>query len=232
MNRKVRNESGEFVIESTFLMFITIMMVFFVINVGGIYYNRVVVTAVANESANAVAAIYGNNYKEPFMNFTDSDSVSSRNPYRYAFLGTKHIRENTEEKGKWYACYLLSKTELNRDNKKTTKKDFDGVKVECVDCHALDAVKVQVSITREYPVLTVNPTKALNVPGMSSYYTVKAEGGAVCYDLLHQMNSIGLKKQLFAKADDKSTIISIIDNAANALNNGCKAINFIIEKFK
>lgn len=201
MREKTDRESGVVVVEATFVVVIAILIFFFTVNVSVVYHNRLVATAVANEAASGVAEVYGCVGKEPFYAYTDSGYFKGRNIYRYlderlsAESGELALRlkinTSAEEKGKWYASYLISHTEFNSADK-ARKMNFDDIVVECGKSeHGINVLTV--TIKREYPVFIMNPVSFF---GLDPTYTVKAKGTAVCYDVIHQINAVSFAREV------------------------------------
>ncbi len=207
-----KRESGEAMIEAVYVVVISMMIIFFVINVAVVYHNRIVVTAAADEAASGVAEIYGSPRKEPFFNHTAPDYFARRNVYRYVFedlLGSiVGHKKMTEEKGKWYASYLLYKNEFSTDTEEN-RKDFDGIRVTCKDDGGWGLATVTVEIEREYPVFIINP---MSFFGLDPEYTVSASGSAVCTDPVYQMNSYSFAQELCEKADSSTPIGEILQD--------------------
>ena len=182
-------------IEAVYLVVIAILVIFFSINVGVIYYNRIVLTSVANEAANAVAEVYGCEGKEPFYAFTASDHFIGRDIYRH-FPGLKgfDLKNATEKKGKWYTSYLVHHSEFVAEK----NMDFSDVTVSCEE-NNIGLQMVTVSIKREYPVFILNPASFFDL-GLK--YEVSANGNAVCYDIIHQINLMSLEKEIENKIDE------------------------------
>lgn len=207
-----KRESGEAMIEAVYVVIISMMIIFFVINVAVVYHNRIVVTAIADEAAGSVAEIYGSPRKEPFFNHTAPDYFARRNVYRYvlegavgSFFGHKAM---TEEKGKWYASYLLYKNEFSTETEKN-RKNFDDIQVTCKDEGGWGLATVTVEIERKYPVFILNP---MSFFGLDLEYTVRASGSAVCYDPIYQMNSYAFTQELCEKADGLTPVTEILQD--------------------
>lgn len=215
-------ESGEVMVEAIYVVVIAIMVIFFAINVGVVYHNRIVVTAVANEAASGVAGIYSGLYKEPFYAYTAPAVFQGIDPYRYWKYGdTWETRAKlkmdsaAEDKAKWYASYLVYESEF------TTNKelDFSGISVTCAD-NGIGLKTLSVTVKRSYPVFIMNPVSFF---GLDPEYDAEATGTAVCYDVIHQMNSIALADEIENKLGDNiimesiGKILDIIDKVQQIL---------------
>lgn len=208
-------ESGMIMIEAVYVVVIAIMIIFFSVNVAAIYHNRIVVTAVANEAASGIAEIYGCTGKEPFYAYTGPDHFTS-NVYRYLSDGLTTLRGTGEKKGKWYAAYLLSKTEFNTDK----KEDFSNIEVACGK-NDLGIETVTVTINRSYKVFIANPASFF---GFDPEYEVFAVGRAVCYDPVHQINVMSLKHEIMNAVDSSTPILREVDRVLELIK---KIVDFM-----
>lgn len=166
-------------IEAIYVVVIAVMMIFFLINVGFLYYNRMVVTAVADEAAASIANQYGHTGREPFFAYVESGAFRGMDPYRH--LWRDKLETSVVSKGKWYASYLLSELEWTKEE----RADFDDVTV-VFGKNDMGMDTVSVTIDTSYPVLSFEP---MSFFGLETEYQVKATGVAVCYDPIYQMNA-------------------------------------------
>lgn len=185
--KPVKDEDGMIMVEAIYVVVITIIVIFFAINIGIIYHNRIVVTASANEAASGVARIYSRLDKEPFYGYMDKEDFKTINPYRYLRYGNSYV-DVTERKAKWYASYLVYQSEF------AVQKDmvFDGVVTDCKK-NGIGQQMLSVTITRKYPVFDMNPVVFF---GLDPQYEVSATGTAICYDPIYQMNQIAFVDEI------------------------------------
>lgn len=201
---KKNPESGIVMIEAVYVVVIAIMVIFFTINIGVIYHNRIVLTSIANEAANGVAEVYGSANKEPFYNFTEYGYFREKNVYRYFGTGKSSLDSMAERKAKWYASYLVYEHEFSVEK----SMDFSGIEVTCKK-NDINMQTLTVTIKRTYPVFIINPAAFW---GLDPEYTIQVSGTAVCYDVIHQMNSMAFKNELTDRLDGVSTIVKIIQD--------------------
>lgn len=203
-----REENGEMMIEAIVVVVTAVVLIFFTMNVGIMYHNRNVLHAIANESATAIANVYDSIGKEPFYGYTDPAFFAGRDAYRHT--GFK-LENKAEEKGKWYASYLVNEYEFS-----TKKMDFSGITVDC-ERNDLGQRVVKVCIKKKYPVFVAMPSEVF---GLDLRYEIETEGIAVCYDVLHQMNAVTLIDEMQSHVVDKSLVLSSV-----------KAISDMVEAF-
>lgn len=204
-------ESGLVEIEAIYVVVISIMMIFFTINVGVVYHNRMVVTAAADEAAAGVAEVYGCAGKEPFYAYVGPDYFEGRDVYRYLFGGKNKLNETAVKKARWYASYLIYESEF------TTKKSTDFMKDVTVKCeeNALGLRTLSVTIEREYPVFVLNPASFW---GLDPHYTARATGTAVCYDVIHQINTVSFMQETIQRVDNGLGLTKMTELLNDALD--------------
>lgn len=210
-----KEQSGMIMVEAVYLVIITMMVVLLTANFATLYHNRIVLTSVANETANAIAEIYGNVSKEPRYAYTGPSSFYGNNVYRY--INRNKLIDIAEKKGRWYGSYLLYESEFtkrNYDADGTILDSFDELNVTC-EKNTLGLWEIKVTINKTYPAFLSFPAKFL---GYGLEYKVKAEGKAICYDILHQMNSMSMMKEIQSKADSSFKLLDGIDKILETIN--------------
>lgn len=212
-----KEQSGMVMIEAIYVLLIAIMVVFLTANFAVLYHNRLVLTSVANETANAVAEIYGSVSKEPKYAYAGPGYFYGRDVYRHYSYRQKALELGAEKKAKWYGSYLLYESEFadrEHDANGAITDSFDDLNVTC-EKNELGLWEVKVSIEKSYPVFLNFPSQFF---GMNLEYAVKAEGKAICYDIIYQMNSMALVKELQNKFDSSLKLFDGIDKILETIN--------------
>lgn len=202
-----KNEEGMVMVEAIYIVVIAIALIFFIFNVGAVYYNKIVLSGIANEAANSLATTYSVPGKDPFYMVIEEQDIISHNPYRYLTYGTyghDNFESVVRNKGTWYTSYLVYEQEYNT----TDVMDFSGISVECDDKLGVGKV-VTVNIKRGYPAFILFPIVFWE---MDQEYELQATGKAVCYDVIHQMNGIALSHEI-------QNSLSGLDDVAGIINN-------------
>ncbi len=194
--KREENEEGMIMVEAIYVVVITIVVIFFAINVGVVFHNRMVVTAVADEAAASVAEVYKALDKEPFYAYTDADDFQHIDPYRYLNFGGIY-KTTTESKAKWYASYLIYNSEFAAQR----SKNFEDDVVTKLEKNRIGQQVLHVTIKRKYPVFDMNPVAFF---GLDPEYEAEATGTAVCYDVIHQMNKTAFIDELQDKVADNA----------------------------
>jgi len=210
--RREEYEDGMIMVEAVYVVVIAIMVIFFGFNVAVMYHNRIILTAIADEAAASVANTYGVPGKDPFYSYMDEEDYKKWDPYRYLTFGADMFNKAVEKKGKWYASYLVWKNEFRAEE----NMDFSGIKVNCKKNFASGVMQVTVEITRKYPAFTMNPVVFF---GLEPEYTVNTTGTAVCYDVVHQMNTIAYTSELLTKAETKIPGLDILNAAMKVITS-------------
>lgn len=223
--RDDKKENGELTIEATIVMVVTMVVVFFIINMGFVVYHKQMVTAVATRTASDMSYIYGDRYKEPFFGYMIEDYFADTSPFRYMGI-TNNLKIKNEQKARWYACYFLSIYEMADSKKQYTKVGesynlvdksdrFSGVQAS-VGTNSLNQREITISIDMQYPVLALNPLVLFE---FDPKYEVSATATATCIDPMHDMMISRLYSQIYTRVVSKSYAASGINSIAAGLNN-------------
>lgn len=220
---KLVEEKGEFTIEATIVMIVTMAVIFLIINMGFVIYHKQMVTAVATKTASDVAYIYGESYKEPFYGYMKEDYFKSCNPYRY-FLDLGGLENTNIIKARWYACYYLSQYQFGKEGSYIKQGDkyefhntngfYDGVKIN-VGKNAVGQKELTVDIEITYPVFTLNPVFFL---GIEPNYNCYATATAICIDPMHDMMTTKLYQEVYNKIIGDSYTLQGVNQLATAVN--------------
>ena len=220
MKNFIKNENGELVVESVIVLVTSLMAIFILINASLFSYQRGNVVATANQVASDIAATYAYSHTEPYIGYVSKDKLIYRNYFRY--LNIDKYNKQEAKKVKWYAFTLLTRNELlikpgveNRtgDVSVTFSDSYYGYK------------KVKVKIERTYPVLAVNP---MEIFGIKPEAKCRAEGNAICYDMLDYMAmEHGTEEVKYRLLKD-----SLIESVAGAINGIWDLVDTISEIVK
>jgi len=211
----MKEDNGVVMIEAVYVVIIAIVMIFFLMNVGFVYYNRMVVTAIADEAAVSIANNYGYTWKEPFYSYMGENAFRGMDPYRH--MNEAKLKKSVETKGKWYASYLLSDLEWSKEE----RTDFSDVTVVYGE-NDMGMKTVTVTIKTDYSVFSAAPSAFL---GLGSDYGVEAVGVAVCYDPLYQMNTTAFVSEMEKKIVSGTA-------AGKIVNTLCSMVESVIEQMR
>ena len=110
MLKKLKKQDGDVIVESTIVLSIVIVFIFFLLMLGFYLFQKMSVYIIANDTAYTVASIYSYNAKDPIEGYiSPNDYTDTGNLYRYLVNSiTSTFGENkNENKGRWYAYYSL-----------------------------------------------------------------------------------------------------------------------------
>lgn len=209
---KLVEEKGEFTIEATIVMIVTMAFFFMIMNISFFIYHMQIASSEANRVATDIAAVYGKPYKEPFYGYMDELYFMDCSPYRY--WGTGLESKNTQ-KARWYACYYLSKNQFEQETSETKGTGYYSGVSATVGKNSIGQREITVKIYLEYPVFAMNP---LGVFGIDPYYEVGGNGKAICIDPLHDMNCTKVYDEIYKKVSGFSTTTIIISNLCEIIN--------------
>lgn len=108
------SQSGEIVIEATFVVTICIFIIFTMISMGMYLYQQAVVRIAAEQTAADMAMAYPHLDKEPYYNYTNYYDFMDDHTYRNTFYSLK-MRNINKDKACWYTYGVLSRMTLRED---------------------------------------------------------------------------------------------------------------------
>lgn len=106
--RKLKDQSGEIMLESTIVLTITIMMLVWVLGLGFLYYQGYLVTTVTNDAAVKIANTYTNPTSDIVMGYVALDDFCERDLYRNE--NSQSLLSVNQAKAEKYITYQLEKT--------------------------------------------------------------------------------------------------------------------------
>ncbi len=173
---KKKTESGELVIEASFIVTFAVMLITVMICIGMAMYHQTLVTVMAHQTASHIATVYGNKLKDPFTGYVDPDkvyqSVTYSNMKNDAYLNV------LEQKAMIYAKYRLRSSRILAEESST-------VDVEIIrKPNELLKNQIKVVIENSYDV----PLVGFFVD--NSLITFSSSGTADCADILEYMPGI------------------------------------------
>lgn len=123
--KKDASESGEIVIESTFVVTICIFLLMTMLSMGMYLYQTAVVRVTAEKTASDMAMVYPHIKKDPYYNYTNYYDFTEIDPYRGMLLqGMINWTENTR-KAEWYAFGLLDRYSIRKGEYKDARIDVE-----------------------------------------------------------------------------------------------------------
>lgn len=212
---KEKNEKGSLVIEAVIVCVVTIMVIFGLMVMSILIYEKQSLQILADETAVEVANIYSNLSKDPFYGYVNSEEFYNTDLYRNLFKDSTYETQNIT-KAKWYAAYRMADTMLLEGKKEPE------ITVKIVDKPSDIMVKqMAVTLKKEYDV------PILGYFGIDKNVTFEATGYADCYDMIEYINFTDLVVDGAKKLEETFGVDKIGDAAANFR----KAVAFLQKLF-
>ena len=108
MNKRVKKEAGEIMLESTIVMVIVMLMLVWIWGVGFIYYQKYTVRIATNEVACKIANTYSSPTSDPITAYISRGEVQNR-----ALYFSSETTETNKIRADGYANYIMEKSNFN-----------------------------------------------------------------------------------------------------------------------
>lgn len=194
MKRKLNaNESGVLILEATFGLFITMVVMMFLLSIGLLLYQRVLVTVVANQTANDIAQVY------KLWDVSDNGSLTKEDVTDIKiFRGFRKDKFDAKNTKKAYA-YISSRL------KQTSLAPPDGmldVTVETVH-DDIGRNHYEITVTQKYVFLFGD---ILNMMGLRGYDEISTVSRVEAKDMTGYISTVKLYKYLAKKTENNSFV--------------------------
>lgn len=204
---KIKDERGAVILESTYCILISIIVLMFIISFGFFLYQNAMVTVVANEVAEEVSQTY------KLRNVSDSSSISSSDissigHYRYLFFSDSFNTKNAV-KAKNYANIRLSKTSLAEEEGSLS------VNVETI-VDDIGRRHYEVTVSQKYSFLLGD---LLSFIGQKDVQTISRTVYVESSDVLSYINTVKATKYGIGELSDKFESTQAIDKAISLLKS-------------
>ena len=179
IKKKLSDESGNTVIEASFIVTITLFVIFFLLLLGFVYYQKTLFQTVANQTSTSIARTYTYRYKDPAVGYIDIKQLHDLGLKDSAYwLGGSNSGKNTIEKeeAKKLLKHLESQGRLLKCQKNSMKTD---VKIRKSDALFFQN-EITVSIEAKYYIPFI---RLLGVE-TDGLVLAKASSRAICADIL------------------------------------------------
>ena len=204
---KIRKERGSVMLESTYCILISVIVLMFIMSFGFFLYQHTVVTIVANEVAEEVAQTY------KLRNVTDSSTVTSSDisdigKYRYLFFSDSFNTKN-EAKITTLANVRLTKTSLN---------EMDGrinINVETV-VDDIGRRHYEVTVSQRYTFLL---GELLAFIGQSDSQIIERTSYVESPDVLNYVNTVKATQYGMDELSENVGFLGVIDSAISLLHS-------------
>ena len=207
---KRKNENGEVVVEASIVVTLVVIIITAMLYTGMILYQQTLVSVMANQTASNIAQVYGNNLKDPFTGYVDSDSVYQS--ITYSNMKTDAYMNVIEQKANVFARYRLKSSRILATG--NTSVEVDIVKKP----NELLKSQVVVTIHDRYDIPLVAMFGANNIVEFAS------SGRADCVDILEYINGVEAvgnpeESNVSFLPDSDNCVITFIPNRAEPSNS-------------
>lgn len=188
-----KREDGELMVEAVIVFVIAVMVVFMLMNIALFTYQKIHISATANQAAADIANIYSETEADPFRSCINTSQLYFRKPYRYiGKAGSTGLDQEQKKKAEWYAEYLMSKNDILVKPSHSNDSNKNCITVQINKNTELGQRQLVLEIKRTYPLLAVNPLKYF---GLDLEYTYSATGYAQCYDMIDYINTANMTQE-------------------------------------
>lgn len=206
-----KSEKGELMIESMIIVILTLFLLIWILAVGFIYYQKNLVTTIANDAAVKVAATYSDPSMDLIMGYTSVEDFSNRPLYRNYTTGK--LKTANEKNAQAYVRYMLKRT-----NFLGTIEDLEAdvdVKLRLVlDSPMRKHVEVTTTCTFQTPFGEV-----FSLFGMDREITYQSTGYADCTDLADYLATTDFAARLAGGKVVKSKVLDCLNSIIKLYNN-------------
>lgn len=207
MSHTRKNESGEIMLEGMIVVLITTLMLVWVLGVGFIYYQKYLVTTIANDAASKVAATYSNPGSDIIMGYISTEDFAGRDLYRG--FSNNSLFDVNQGKASNYVEQRLNAT------------NFAGT---------IKEVNVELSLNKDSPLrkhVTVKTTCTFNTPfglgleifGMDGEHTYEAYASADCTDISDYISTVDFAASQLGGGAVKSKVLTLINSLIKLFNH-------------
>lgn len=196
MKKKTDFESGEIVIEATFVVTICIFAIFAMISMGMYLYQQAVVQVAAEQAAADMALVYPHLDKEPAYGYTNYYDFMNDHTYRNT-LTSKEMRGTNADKAAWYAYGLLSRMTLREDEYRNATVHVS------IESSGVIERYVVVEISQDYTLPLSGSVFGLF--GVPEKLPISASASAKVFDMSDMMSSYNF---VMGIADDLTEVVS------------------------
>lgn len=205
----MREENGEMIIEASIIMPLVLIVYGVMLFLALLMYQKIVVTVSANESANAVAAVYSSPYKDPEIGYVGPQELSERDFLYREIFTLSSLQTGSQRKAEWYTYYLLSKRRLLK---------ADDVKVSAEikrESGTIMQKNVCITVTEKYKIPLVG------ILGIDNEVAFTSTSAAQCQDFISYINMTDFAwEQIdYYNILNDSKIVSVIKKTIELIKN-------------
>lgn len=204
------NDKGEIMLESLIVYSVTLLLLFFILAIFSVLYQRWNIQTIANETATRMAQTYRFSTADESSGYVSQSTLTGVGPYRYLTNAiTNTMESDIETRMNSYAKWRLTKTTFAKNVKQPTC----AVKVIHDD---LGRRHVELTITGEY---AVPFGSVLGVFGFDETTVYETTAYAECVDIIDYVNLIDYVKTQTDLSRFGSKTLGLIDSVLGLFDN-------------
>lgn len=207
IRKGISNEKGEIMLEALIVYTVTIFLLFLILAIFSVLFQRWNIQTIANESATRIAQTYKLAEADESTGYVTEQQILNVREYRYLWNDSE-LKNAATQKITDYAKLRLSKT--------TFTKDVTEPQIEVnVTSDSLARRHIDVTITGEY---AVPFGEALSYFGFESTITYEVTAYADCVDIIDYVNTVDYVATQTSQTFDSNTlglvnaVLSLFDN--------------------
>lgn len=203
-----KNEHGAVMLEGVFGVFVSIIVMAFMLSFGFYLYQQTMVNIVANEIAEQVSHTYKFRGEVSDNSYISSDNISDVGRYRYLCFSGKYESAN-ENKAITLASTRLSKTAFAKAKGQPT------VEIETVR-DDLGRMHYEVTLTQEYEFMMGDILKLIGLNGVETLSsTVYVES----VDVSNYINTVKMANYGLDKLSSDMPFLDLVDSVIKMMNS-------------
>lgn len=212
-----KNEKGEVMIESLLVYVVTLALLFLILALTFVMYQRLTVNTIANDTAFKVAQSFRFGNDDLSDTSYTQDDLEDMDPYRYLFKFSQ-LRSSAEEAVSGFAIKRLTRSSFAKSiNESNVDVQFDIVS------DGIGRRHVVVSIDGSYE-LPIN--EIFDYFGLDSYSSYTVYGYAECMDIISYVNDVAFAKTIASTiVKDLGGFGSLAESALTLVNRAISAIS-------
>lgn len=204
---KNQNTEGAIMLESMIVYPVTLFLLFFILAIFSVLFQRWNLQTIANDAAARMAQTYRLDDADEITGYVSEDELVSVGAYRYAGnLITKKMETSIDKRVSDYAGWRLTKTTF-------TKNISPPVIKAVVHPDALGRRHIEVTATGEY---AVPFGEALSYFGFDSTIVYEAKAYADCVDIIDYIN---LVDYVDTQTNISGKFVGLIDSVLSLFDN-------------
>lgn len=207
--RKKNNNKGELMLESLIVYSVTIMLLFFVLAIFSVLYQRWNMQTIANEAATRMAQTYRFSTAEEISGKVEEEDIVAVGKYRYMFGYEGKLEKSVEDRIKAYAGWRLTNTTYAKAVTEPTC-DVD------IERDAMGRRHLEVTISGQY---WVPFYEILDFFGYEQITSYEVKAYASCVDLIDYINFVDYVKTQTSLDQFGSSAIGLLDAIFGLFDN-------------